>query len=60
MEGKANIMKSNCDDTDKETVTLSYTVKECGTMEVAEELKDKLDAIIDAAGGDVHESGRTK
>jgi len=54
MESKANIMISNKDDEENETVTLSYIVKDVGTMDTAEEIKSKLDEAAEAFGATVH------
>jgi len=54
MEGKANLNKTNLDNTDKETITLSYFVKECGDEETAEQIKSEFDLIVEKHGGDVH------
>ena len=54
MEGKGNLATANLDNTDKETITLSYFVKECGDEETARQIKSEFDLIIEKHGGDVH------
>lgn len=60
MESKANISISNVDDTEKEVVTLSYFVKECGTVESARELKEKFDKIIEKEGGESTQTNNSR
>ena len=52
MRGSANINRSNVGDLEKHVITLSYFVKECGSMESAEELKNKFDNIVEEDGGE--------
>ncbi len=52
MIGQANYAKNNMGDKKKEVITLSYYVKECGSVKDAEELKKKFDKIVEDAGGE--------
>lgn len=54
MEGKANVLVSNLDDEEKESVTLTYVVKDCGDEETAKSIKKEIDNIIEEHGGDTH------
>jgi len=55
MEGKANYQLSNMNDEEKQAGTLSYTIKEVGSLEEAQVIKSKIDEVIETAGGDVHQ-----
>lgn len=54
MEGKANISIANLDDTEKETVTLTYIVKDCGDEETAKSMKKAMDKVAEEYGADIH------
>ncbi len=54
MESKTNIMISNKDDEENETVTLSYIVKDVGSLASAEDIKAKLDEAAESFGATVH------
>jgi len=56
VKGSANISISNVDDEEKEVITLSYFVRECGTLQAAKDLKGKVDEIIEEAGGETTSS----
>jgi len=47
-------MISNKDDEENETVTLSYIVKDVGSLASAEDIKAKLDEAAEEFGATVH------
>ena len=52
MLGQANYAKNNMGDKKNEKITLSYYVKEVGSVKDAEDIKKKFDGIIEELGGE--------
>jgi len=60
MKGQANISISNVDDLEGEKITLSYFVRECGSLDSAKEIKSKIDDLVEEAGGETTSSTNSK
>lgn len=51
MEGTANFSHKNVDDIEKESFDVSYTVKNCGSVEMQQKVKEAFDKAVVILGG---------